>query len=131
MKKHWFTLSNSMLFRNSEIEQRGPASENNLIEQLNKFSIENDILFLMLGNNRYLKNLINTEELNENNYISPYHIKNGWFSYYKLKNNKTCETSANVDTDFLIKELKKQNNLKNENICYISKKNDKYEYKKL
>jgi hypothetical protein len=63
---------------------------------------------------------INIKNIEQNKYLSPYNYKRGYLGVYRLNYNDESEEKGDVDIKRYLYDFKKQYNLKDDEICYLS-----------
>ena len=92
------------------------------------FCKNNNVLFLVMNDEKF--DSINLKNVEINKYLSPFNYKKGYLGTYRLNYNEESNEKADVDIKRYLYDFKKQYNLKDEDICYLS--SDKIEnYKKI
>ena len=96
--------------------------------QLIDFCKNNNGLFLVMNDEKF--DSISLKNVEINKYLSPYNYQKGYLGTYRLNYSEESEDKADVDIKRYLYDFKKQYNLKDEDICYISSNNIE-NYKKI
>ena len=94
------------------------CTNNNKIQLIVDFCKENNVLFLVMNDEKF--DSINIKNIEQNKYLSPYNYKRGYLGVYRLNYNDESEEKGDVDIKRYLYDFKKQYNLKDDEICYLS-----------
>jgi hypothetical protein len=100
----------------------------NKVQYIVNFCKENNILFLIMNNEKF--DSIKLKDVELNKYLSPFNYKHGYLGVYRLGYNEESDKRADVDIKRYLYDFKKQYNLTDTDLCYLSKNNIE-NYKKL
>ena len=94
------------------------CTNNNKIQLIVDFCKENNVLLLVINDEKF--DSINIKNIEQNKYLSPHNYKRGYLGVYRLNYNDESEEKEDVDIKRYLYDFKKQYNLKDEEICYLS-----------
>ena len=103
-------------------------SNNSKVQKIVDFCKDNNVLFLIVNDDKF--DSINLNGVEMNKYLSPYNYQRGYLGVYRMNYNEEAKEKSNVDIKRYLYDFKKQYNLRDNDICYLSK-NKIESYKKL